>query len=109
MFCFASSALLHLFFTSNSVVFVDGGCKNISCPMAQGTLATPLGSFHSSLKQLLAWLFRLGTKPKRVHWCLLVWWCDTQLSASRYKAFRLICLPQSGLLKACRNVSRKWR
>jgi len=31
---FASSELLHLFFTSNSVVFVDRGCKNISCPGA---------------------------------------------------------------------------
>jgi len=29
-------------FTSNSVVFVDGGSKNISCPRTQGTLATPL-------------------------------------------------------------------
>jgi len=33
---FASSALLHLFFTSNSVVFVDGGRKNVSCTRAQG-------------------------------------------------------------------------
>jgi len=39
---FASSVLLHLIFTSNSVVFVDGRRKNISCPRAQGTLATPL-------------------------------------------------------------------
>jgi len=30
------------FSTSNSVIFVDGGRKNISCPRAQGTLATPL-------------------------------------------------------------------
>jgi len=38
-----SSALLHLFSNSNSAFFVDGGgCKNISCPKAQGTLATPL-------------------------------------------------------------------
>jgi len=34
--------LLHLFFTSNSVVFVDGGRKIIPCSRAQGTLATPL-------------------------------------------------------------------
>jgi len=34
--------LSHLFFTSNSVVFVDEVRKNISCPRAQGTLATPL-------------------------------------------------------------------
>jgi len=41
---FASFALLHLFFNSNSVNFVEGGGrrKNISCPRAQGTLATPL-------------------------------------------------------------------
>jgi len=41
---FAFSALLYLFFTSNSAVFVDGegGYKNIFCFRAQGTLATPL-------------------------------------------------------------------
>jgi len=39
---FASSALLRLFFTSNSAVFDEEGCKNISCPRAQGTLATSL-------------------------------------------------------------------
>jgi len=39
---FASSKFLQLFFTSNSVVFVGRGRKNISCPRAQGTLATPL-------------------------------------------------------------------
>jgi len=33
---------LQLFFTSNSVGFVDKGRKNISCPRAQGNLATPL-------------------------------------------------------------------
>jgi len=38
---FASSALLQQFFTSNFVVFVAGGHKGISCPRAQGTLATP--------------------------------------------------------------------
>jgi len=26
------------------------------------------GSFHSSRKGLLAWLFRLGTEPRHVHW-----------------------------------------
>jgi len=44
---FASSVLLYLFLTSNSVVFVDGGRKNISCPRAQGTLATPLTYRHA--------------------------------------------------------------
>jgi len=39
---FASSALLHLIFFSNSVVFVDRGRKIIPCPRAQGTLATPM-------------------------------------------------------------------
>jgi len=29
------------------------------------------GGFHPSLNGLLAWLFRLGTEPRRVHWCLL--------------------------------------
>jgi len=33
---------LHLFFTSNSIVFVDRGRKNFPCPRAQGTVATPL-------------------------------------------------------------------
>jgi len=41
---FASSPLLYLFFHFNSAVFVDSGRKNISCPRAQGTLATPLWS-----------------------------------------------------------------
>jgi len=39
---FASSKLLRLFFTLNSVVFLDRERKNISCPRAQGTLVTPL-------------------------------------------------------------------
>jgi len=39
---FASFALLHLLFTSNSVVCVDGERKNVSCPRAQSDLATPL-------------------------------------------------------------------
>jgi len=29
-------------------------------------------SFYPSQKGLLAWLFRLGTKPRHMHWCLLV-------------------------------------
>jgi len=39
---FAFCALLYQFFNSNSGSFVEGGRKNISCPRAQGTLATPL-------------------------------------------------------------------
>jgi len=39
---FASSALLQLFFNSNSVSFVEEGRKNISCSRTQGTLATLL-------------------------------------------------------------------
>jgi len=49
--------LLHLFFISNSVVFVAGGRKNISCPRAQGTLATPL------LKQSWNVIFQLLWQP----------------------------------------------
>jgi len=30
------------------------------------------GGFQPSLIRLLAWLFRFGTEPRRVHWCLLV-------------------------------------
>jgi len=45
---FASSAVLHLFFTSNSVDFVDGGRKNVSYPRAQGILATPLFIYSST-------------------------------------------------------------
>jgi len=36
------SALLYLFFTSNSADFKTGWRKNICCPRAQGNLATPL-------------------------------------------------------------------
>jgi len=45
---FAFSALLYLFFTSNSAAFVDWGRKNISCPKMQDTLAKPLdlGKFN---------------------------------------------------------------
>jgi len=46
---FASFALLHLFFTSNSVVFVDRERKIISCPRAQGTLATPLSGSATTM------------------------------------------------------------
>jgi len=52
---FASSALSHLFFTSNSVVFVDRGRKIIPCPRAQGTLATPLkGTLRQDAKYIFA-------------------------------------------------------
>jgi len=37
---FASSVLFHLFFNSNSVSFVEGWRNNISCPRAQGILAS---------------------------------------------------------------------
>jgi len=30
--------------------------------------------FNPSVKVMLAWLFRLGTEPMRVHWCSLVEW-----------------------------------
>jgi len=46
---FASSKFLHLFFTSNFVVFIDRGRNNISCPRAQGTLAMPLPSLDRAL------------------------------------------------------------
>jgi len=46
---FASSKFLQLFFTSNSVAFVDRERKNISCPRAQGTLATPLNDTKSKI------------------------------------------------------------
>jgi len=39
---FVSSALLHLFFNANFVSFVEWGRKNIFCPRAHATLATPL-------------------------------------------------------------------
>jgi len=39
---FASFALFHLFFTSNSIRFVDKERKSIFCPRAQDTLTTPL-------------------------------------------------------------------
>jgi len=51
-YAFASSALLQLFFNSNSVSFVEGGCKNISCPRAQGTLATPLQGVSKRMDRL---------------------------------------------------------
>jgi len=43
-FAFVSSALFIYFLTSNSVLFIDKGRKNISCPGAQGTLPTPLST-----------------------------------------------------------------
>jgi len=47
-----ASALLHLFFNSSSVSLVEGERKNISCPRAQGILATPLlkGAVHERLR-----------------------------------------------------------
>jgi len=39
---FALPHVCTLFFTLNTVVFVDRGCRNIPCPRARGTLATPL-------------------------------------------------------------------
>jgi len=42
--CFSFFRALHLFFTSKSVVYVDGGRKSISCTRAQNTLATPLSA-----------------------------------------------------------------
>jgi len=50
---FASSKFIQLFFTSNSVVFVGRGRKNISCPKAQGTLATPLFNALASFQLTL--------------------------------------------------------
>jgi len=63
MLCFASSALLHLFFTSYTPLFLltgEGGRKNISCPRAPGTLAIPLvkGLFAHGLLTV-KWLFRV--------------------------------------------------
>jgi len=68
---FASCALLHLLFNSNSVSFAEGRRKNISCPTAQGTLAAPL---HWALSYYLAYRplvqnetqFRFGTGWKMV-------------------------------------------
>jgi len=48
---------LQLFFTSNFVVFVDGGRKNISCPRAQSTLATPLVTLKGKILCKLIDLF----------------------------------------------------
>jgi len=45
MFGFGSYGLLHLFFASNLVVFVDRGRKIIPCSREQGTVATPLVKF----------------------------------------------------------------
>jgi len=53
-------SLLHHFFNSNSVSFVERGRKNISCPRAQGTLATPL-AMHQSSYGLLVFSYELMT------------------------------------------------
>jgi len=42
IFCFCFFRSFRTYFSFRTVVFVDGGRKNISCPRAQGTLATPL-------------------------------------------------------------------
>jgi len=47
---FAYFALLHLYFCLNSVSFVEGGRKNIPCPRAQGTQATPLSALEILLR-----------------------------------------------------------
>jgi len=39
-------------FNLNSVIFVEGEHKNISCPRAQGTLATPLAAWRYILDYL---------------------------------------------------------
>jgi len=53
--------LLHLFFVSNSVVFVNRGHKNDSCPKAQGILATPLLiSPENDLKESWNLIFQLN-------------------------------------------------
>jgi len=44
---FAFSALLHLFFTSNLVVFVDSGRKIIPCLKAQGYRSYATGINHT--------------------------------------------------------------
>jgi len=41
------------------------------CPHQRIYFQIWCGSFHSSRKGLLAWLFWLGTEQRRVHWCLL--------------------------------------
>jgi len=73
---FASSALLHLFFNSNSVSFVEGGHKNISCLRAQGTQAMPLSLIADKHSYILTniHLISLGLilkptpeKPEQAH------------------------------------------
>jgi len=49
MFCFCFYRTLARIFTLNYVVFVDKGRKNISCPKAQGALATSLGPYEVSI------------------------------------------------------------
>jgi len=42
MFCFCFFRSFCAYFSLQTLVFGDGGRKNVSCPMAQGTQATPL-------------------------------------------------------------------
>jgi len=74
MFCLCFFHILHLFFNSNSVSFVEGGQKNISCPRAQGTLATPLpqsGGYVQSGDYLNTDVqFLLQKKLTRKIWCV---------------------------------------
>jgi len=62
---------LHLFFISKSVVFVDRRRKNISCPRAQGTLATPLPTSSARevtfLQQTLRFNFQLYLPLSKTH------------------------------------------
>jgi len=50
---FTSFALLGLFFTSNSVVFVDRGSKIIPYSRVQSTIATPL-NLATPMTQLIS-------------------------------------------------------
>jgi len=52
MFCFCFLRTFAPIFTSNILVFVDRGRKNISFPRAQSTLATPLGNSPNCLTKL---------------------------------------------------------
>jgi len=67
-YVFNSSALLHLFFSSNSEVFVDRGRKNISCPRAQGTLAMPLNKVRSTLETHSMNATKVGESNKAGVW-----------------------------------------
>jgi len=72
-FAFASSVLLLLFLNSNSVNFFEGGRKNISCPRAQDTLATPLSNIivvlhHKQHKRQNYLLVRAEINSKPMEW-----------------------------------------